>query len=191
MAVLIGNLLAAALPVASGCAGLRAPVPGPIVTSFAPVGRFAGHWGVDFAADPGTVVGAASAGVVTFAGSVAGRLSVTLSHGGGLRTSYSYLSSISVGVGDRVAERSAVGLSGPAHGTAVTHFSVRLGDQYQDPASWLECLRSPAAGLRLAPVFGWPVYPHASATRHTRRYIRSPSYGPSGCRRGGVPGARS
>ncbi len=92
MAVVLSLLLAASVSFSHVvCAALRPPVDGVIVRGFAPVGRFGGHWGVDFKADPGTPVTAAGGGVVTFAGSVAGRLSVTIAHGGGLRTSYSYL----------------------------------------------------------------------------------------------------
>ena len=54
----------------------------------------AGHRGVDFAAAPGTPVRAANDGVVSFAGSVAGTLHVTIAHAGDLRTSYSFLSSV-------------------------------------------------------------------------------------------------
>ena len=48
----------------------------------------AGHRGVDLAAAPGTVVLAAGAGVVSFAGYVAGVGVVAVVHPGGLRTTY-------------------------------------------------------------------------------------------------------
>ena len=69
---------------------------------FAPVGRYEGHWGLDLAARYGSPVRAAGAGIVTFAGSVAGMRSVTIDHGGGLRSSVSYLSEILVETGMRV-----------------------------------------------------------------------------------------
>ena len=56
----------------------------------------AGHRGVDFVAAPGTPVRAANAGVVAFAGNVAGTLHVVVSHAGGLRTSSSFLATITV-----------------------------------------------------------------------------------------------
>ena len=33
-----------------------APVRGPVVAGFAPVGSYGGHWGIDFGAVPGTPV---------------------------------------------------------------------------------------------------------------------------------------
>jgi hypothetical protein len=68
----------AAIPL---CAGLIRPVSGAVVAAFAPVGDYAGHWGVDLAAAPGTVVRAPGAGVVSFSGTVAGRRSVTIDLG--------------------------------------------------------------------------------------------------------------
>ncbi len=110
------SLLVASL--GAPCGFLVMPVQGPIVRDFAPVGRFAGHWGVDIAVAEGTVVGAPGPGVITFAGSVAGRLSVTVDHGGGIKTSVSYLGSIAVTYGVRVAARHVVGRSGVDHGAA-------------------------------------------------------------------------
>src|SRR3954447_17287967 len=71
--------------------GWLRPVDGAVVQPFdAPSSPYApGHRGVDFAAAPGTPVRAANDGVVSFAGSVAGTLHVTIAHDGGLRTSYS------------------------------------------------------------------------------------------------------
>ena len=88
-------LLASMLVPAAGCAGLIPP-DGPVVRRFAPIGSYGGHWGVDVAMAPGTPVPAMDAGIVTFAGSIAERRSVTLDHGGGLRTSYSYLTEVTV-----------------------------------------------------------------------------------------------
>jgi murein DD-endopeptidase MepM/ murein hydrolase activator NlpD len=133
------------------CPGLASPVDAEIVRPFAPVGRFGGHWGVDFGTTLGTPVGAADAGTVTFAGDVAGVLSVTVDHGGGLRTSYSYLSEISVGRGEGVAAGDTLGYSGLDHDLPAVHFSVRVGDLYRDPQPWLGCLRSPGPALALVP----------------------------------------
>ena len=52
---------------------------------------------------------------VTFAGAVAGTLHVTLAHGGGLRTSYSFLQSVAVRDGQDVARGDVVGTSGGAN----------------------------------------------------------------------------
>lgn len=171
------------------CPGLSPPVAGEIVRPFAPEGRYAGHWGVDFAADPGTPVSAGDAGIVTFAGEVAGVLSVTVDHGGGLRTSYSYLGEIAVKRGDRLDRGDPVGSSGTDHDVAAVHFSVRIGDVYQNPGDWLRCLGSPHRGLSLIPVP--TAYASPRATRHTRRYLRSTSSRSPVCGRGRIsrPGA--
>ncbi len=84
---------------------LQAPVPGSVVAPFAPAGRYEGHWGIDLAARYGSPVRASGSGVVTFAGSVAGMRSVTIDHGGGLRSSVSYLSEILVEAGTAVDGR--------------------------------------------------------------------------------------
>ena len=153
--MLIRAALLIALALSStSCPHLEEPVPGTIVRGFAPIGRYAGHWGVDFESEPGSSVAAAEAGTVTFAGEVAGIFSVTVHHGGGLRTSYSYLSEVGVVAGQQVARGDAVGTSGVDHGIAAVHFSVRIGDVYQDPENWFECFRSPAPALSLVPAPG-------------------------------------
>lgn len=153
MLVLLLALSLVAPPAASGtCPGLMGPVDAEIIRPFAPVGRFGGHWGVDFGTEPGTPVHAADAGTVSFAGEVAGVLSVTVDHGGGLRTSYSYLSEVTVARGQPVAAGATVGRSGVDHDLPAVHFSVRVGDVYRDPENWLGCLGSPAPALALVPV---------------------------------------
>ena len=183
-------LLANLLSMQFGCTTLMPPIDGAIVRPYAPVGLYGGHWGIDFGANPGTVVWSAGPGTVTFAGSVAGRLSVTVSHGGGLRTSYSYLDAIGVRLGSVVSQGEPVGLSGTAHGVPALHFSVRVGAEYRYPSSWFVCVPSPGSGLRLAPVFGRSVYPRKRATRHPRRNLRPPSHETSVRRRGGISGSR-
>lgn len=113
------------------------PVDGRVAQPFvAPRSRYgAGHRGVDFAASPGTPVRAANAGEVTFAGSVAGALHVVIAHGGGLRTSSSFLTTISVRRGQHVARGQVVGTAGAGTGehAGVLHFGLRIGDVYVDP----------------------------------------------------------
>jgi hypothetical protein len=48
----------------------------------------AGHRGVDLAAPPGSIVRAAGAGTIAFAGRIAGRGVVSVAHSNGLRTTY-------------------------------------------------------------------------------------------------------
>ena len=131
--------MAVLAPAPEICVGLAAPVDGPVVAGFAPIGRWAGHWGVDFGADPGTPVRAAGAGVVSFDGTVAGNRTVTIDHGGGLKTSYSYLETASAGPG-RVMAGSVIARSGRAHGSEALHFSVRVDGVYIDPMSVLGCI---------------------------------------------------
>lgn len=110
------------------------PADGPVVRGFAPEGLYGGHWGMDIAVAVGSPVRAAAGGVVTFSGQVAGRASITISHGGSVRTSYSYLSSRSVAQGQHVGAGEVIGRSGVDHGVEAVHFSLRLGDVYLDPA---------------------------------------------------------
>jgi hypothetical protein len=118
--------------------GWLRPVDGPVVRPFEqPTSVYGpGHRGVDFALPTGTPVRAANAGTVSFAGSVAGTLHVTVAHPGDLRTSYSFLSSVLVRAGQRVARGDVVGLSGGAgtdHDGSVLHLGLRIGDRYVDP----------------------------------------------------------
>lgn len=122
-----------------GCVGLAAPVPGGVLAGFSPLGQYAGHWGVDLAARPGDVVKAAGGGTVSFSGIVAGNRTVTVDHGGGLKTSYSYLSSQLVGAGQAVSRGQSLGTAGAAHGESGLHFSVRIAGAYVDPIPRLDC----------------------------------------------------
>jgi murein DD-endopeptidase MepM/ murein hydrolase activator NlpD len=113
------------------------PVDGPVVRPFvAPVSVYgAGHRGADLSVPLATPVHAAGAGRVVFAGAVAGSLHVVVLHPGGLRTSYSYLSAVSVHEGDDVTAGAIVGLSGtdPDDAGPALHFALRVGDTYVDP----------------------------------------------------------
>ncbi len=142
LVVLVGALLAgtagAARAAPDDTGGWMRPVDGPVVEPFdAPSSDYAaGHRGVDFAAAPGTPVRAANDGVVSFAGSVAGTLHVTIAHAGDLRTSYSFLSSVGVRIGQPVTRGDVVGLTGGVgtdHDGRVLHLGLRIGDRYVDP----------------------------------------------------------
>jgi murein DD-endopeptidase MepM/ murein hydrolase activator NlpD len=126
---------AAAAPPAPG-AWVK-PVSGQVSQPFvAPRSRYgAGHRGVDFAVPTGTPVRAANAGEVTFAGSVAGSLHVVIAHGRGLRTSSSFLATITVRRGEHVARGQVVGTAGAGTGehAGVLHFGLRFGEVYVDP----------------------------------------------------------
>jgi murein DD-endopeptidase MepM/ murein hydrolase activator NlpD len=96
-----------------------------------------GHRGVDIAAPEGSLVHASSAGRVSFAGSVAGNRSVTIEHGDGIRTSYSFLAAIAVKTNDQVEQGDEVGTVGAGHPNQGlpphVHLSARRGELYFDP----------------------------------------------------------
>jgi murein DD-endopeptidase MepM/ murein hydrolase activator NlpD len=153
-------LLTITLLTAPTCAGLQAPVHGAIVEPFAPIGRYAGHWGVDFAVAPATVVAAADDGIVTFVGVVVGNRTVTIDHGG-VKSSYSFLTRTLVSHGDRVVRGQPIGLSGHHGGRHALHFSTRIGGGYVDPEPLLACRADPGPGLWLR-----ETYPPADAGNH-------------------------
>lgn len=141
-----------AAPAGSSCVGLGHPVPAPIVRGFAPAGAYAGHWGVDYQVAVGTGVRAAGDGTVTFAGVVAGNSTVTIDHGGGLKTSYSYLAERAVGRGQWVRRGATIGRSGIHGELELLHVSVRVDGGYVDPAGYLGCHAAPPGpALRLVP----------------------------------------
>ena len=126
------------------------PVDGPIVDHFRPPACTwcAGNRGIDYAVAPGTSARASAAGVVTFAGSVGFDLFVVVAHADGLRTTYAFLASVGVSVGDRVAQGQVVGTTGDR-----LHFGVRRGDDYLDPERLLAGL---VVRSRLVPTDGSP-----------------------------------
>lgn len=68
-----------------------------------------GHRGVDLAAAPGTPIRASAAGTVRFAGTVAGTPTVSVDHGGGLRTTYEPVIA-QVRTGDQVSRGTILGV---------------------------------------------------------------------------------
>ncbi|MGY1812173.1 M23 family metallopeptidase [Blastococcus sp. SYSU D00820] len=137
----------AAAPVA---ALWTSPLPGaPVTRPFeAPPSPYAaGHRGVDLAASPGAPVRAAGAGVVAFAGMVAGRPVVSIDHADGLRTTYEPVTP-SVGAGRTVARGDPIGVLARGHlecpVDACLHWGLRRGEVYLDP---LALLRPPRVRL--------------------------------------------
>jgi hypothetical protein len=88
----------------------------------------AGNRGIDYRTTPGQPVFAAADGVVTFAGNIGTTKHVVVLHADGIRTSYSFLSGISVRRGQHVAAGDQVGSAGDD-----LHFGARAGDAYLDP----------------------------------------------------------
>jgi murein DD-endopeptidase MepM/ murein hydrolase activator NlpD len=114
----------------------------------------AGHRGVDLTAPAGSRVLSPGPGVVTFAGQVARRGVVVVTHPDGLRSSLEPVAA-SVPVGAAVTAGTAIGVveSGPAGGSggggggttpnhcapsSCVHWGVRRGERYIDPLSLLD-----------------------------------------------------
>ena len=111
---------------------LTPPVDAPVLDPFRlPAGPYGpGNRGIEYDTEPGEIVLAAAGGVVIFAGAVAGTLHVTVDHGGGLLSSYSFLDRVLARVGDIVARGDRVGVA-----RSTFHFGVRVDGRYVDPAS--------------------------------------------------------
>jgi hypothetical protein len=122
----------------------RPPVTGVVVDPFrAPATPYGpGNRGLDYAVAPLAPVRAAADGEVIFAGAVAGTLHVTIRRADGLRSSYSFLASVSVATGQVVRAGDEIGRS-----TEVFHFGVRdPAGTYLDPAALFA-----ATGAHLVP----------------------------------------
>ncbi|MET0800746.1 MAG: M23 family metallopeptidase [Actinomycetota bacterium] len=146
-----------AMPAPAGAAGTWGwPVTGPVIRGFdPPASPFgSGHRGIDIATPVGSEVVASADGVVAFAGPVGGHLFLTIVHGGGLESTYSWLSSLMVRRGDPVASGQPIALTGPGHAGGPMpslHLGVRLDDAYVDPLDYLSAL-DVSALIRLAPL---------------------------------------
>ena len=118
------------------------PIVGPVIRGFDPPDSpfGSGHRGIDIAAPVGTPVRAATTGTVTFAGPVGGRLFVTVDHGAGLESTYSFLDSVAVRRGDVVSQGQVIARSGTGHAGDIVpglHFGVKLSETYVDPLEYL------------------------------------------------------
>jgi murein DD-endopeptidase MepM/ murein hydrolase activator NlpD len=141
LALSIVLLLAAPAP-ARAAGDWTWPVDGPVIRGFDPPDTpfGSGHRGIDIAAPIGTPVRAAAAGVVTFAGPVGGRLFVTIDHGGGLESRYSFLDELVARRNETVARGQVIARSGTGHAGDVVpslHLAVLLDDVYVDPLGYL------------------------------------------------------
>jgi hypothetical protein len=107
---------------------------------------------------------------------VGGSLFISIDHEDGVRTTYSWLSGISVSEGDAVLREQPIGQTGQGHPGSITphlHFGARVGDTYIDPMLLLEP-GGVAGRIHLAPLTegrpaspGWPI-PPASPGRAPR-----------------------
>ncbi|MEU7420977.1 M23 family metallopeptidase [Streptomyces antibioticus] len=119
-----------------------------------------GHRGVDLAAPPGAPVRAVAAGVVSYAGRVAGRgvISVTLT-GTNLRTTYEPVRQ-SVTKGTEVTAGQVVGTVEPTGSHCTTpclHWGLRHDRTYVDPLSLFPPWLLRKGPSRLLPVLGVPL----------------------------------
>ncbi len=136
----------AAEPAALVAVGYSPPVrPLTVLTPFSPpLDRYgAGHLGVDLAASQGAPVAAADAGVVSFAGLVAGRGVVVIVHADGIRTEYEPVA-WTVSRGTTVARGQLIGTVSGGHASCAPnsclHWGARRGEEYLDPLSLLRRL---------------------------------------------------
>jgi murein DD-endopeptidase MepM/ murein hydrolase activator NlpD len=122
--------------------GFVAPLRGELVVldRFRPPDRpwLPGHRGVDLDAAPGDQVLAAGAGIVLWAGDLAGRGVISVLHGDGRRTTYEPVTAL-VGVGDEVRSGTALGVlaAGVSHCGGIPsclHWGLVTADEgYADP----------------------------------------------------------
>ncbi len=164
---------------------LVAPVQGTVTAGFEPSGQYGGHWGIDYSMDRGAPVHAPAAGVVTFAGSVAGMKTVTIQPMIGVKVSLSFLDEIDVRVGARVGLGQRIGRAGIERGRSGVHMSLRINGRYVDPERHLSC-RSPDVSRALRLITPPQPYPRRRAHRHSRRDLRSDPHRSSPCGRGGA-----
>ncbi len=134
----------------------------------------AGHRGVDLQADLGDDVVAAGAGQVTYAGLLAGRGVVAVTHPNGLRTTYEPVTP-SVRVGQKVDRGALLGTVATGHlacgGPTCLHWGLRRGETYLDPLALLD-----PRPLRLLPLR--PGLPGGSAGRAAPRAVAQASAAP-------------
>jgi murein DD-endopeptidase MepM/ murein hydrolase activator NlpD len=116
--------------------------PASVLTPFRPppTPYSAGHRGVDLAAESGAPVLGAAAGLVSFAGSVAGRGVIVLQHPDGLSTEYEPVST-TVTAGQLVRAGQRIGRVQGQHvacaPASCLHWGARRGGHYLDPMSLL------------------------------------------------------
>ena len=98
----------------------------------------AGHRGIDLAAASGDTVIAPAAGVIRFAGPVAGRGVVSIDHGGGVLSAIEPVGA-AIAAGTAVAPGDVLGTvaSGGHCDGACVHFGVRVDGEYVSPFLFL------------------------------------------------------
>lgn len=124
---------------AASAAGFVWPVHGTLTSGFGwRWGRM--HEGIDLAVASGTPVVASAAGTVIVAGWLGGYGNlVVVDHGNGVSTAYGHNTSVTVGVGQSVAQGQLIAYSGSTgHSTGPhVHFEVRINGSPVDPMGYL------------------------------------------------------
>jgi murein DD-endopeptidase MepM/ murein hydrolase activator NlpD len=124
---------------AASAAGFVWPVHGALTSGYGwRWGRM--HEGIDLAVSSGTPVVSAAAGTVIVAGWMGGYGNlVVVDHGGGIATAYGHNTSVTVGVGQQVAQGQLIAYSGnTGHSTGPhVHFEVRVNGAAVDPLGYL------------------------------------------------------
>ena len=98
------------------------------------------HEGIDLAVSSGTPVVASAAGTVIVAGWMGGYGNlVVIDHGGGISTAYAHNTSVTVGVGQQVAQGQLIAYSGNTGNSTGphVHFEVRVNGGVADPLGYL------------------------------------------------------
>lgn len=151
MLTIVVALVVLGAPAPSAGAGASCwppPVDGVVIDPFRepPCSWCAGNRGLEYRTDPGAVVRAATAGTVTFAGTVAGTTYVVVGAVDGRRLTYGRLADRTVATGDRVGTGTVLG-----HAAGELFFGMRVGGRYVDPAPHLGRL---VGRPRLIPIDG-------------------------------------
>ncbi len=136
VALLVATVIAGLAPPASAAVVTYAPpVAGTVTDPFRPptTAYGSGNRGLTYKTAVGSPVRASAPGRVTFAGQVGGALHVVVQHADGVRTSYSFLRSVTPRVGAVVKQGDIIGTT-----ASTFHFGARIGDAYIDPAILLQ-----------------------------------------------------
>ncbi len=107
----------------------------PFITPTTPYGS--GHRGIDIRAPAGSVVRAPADGTVYFAGFVVDRPVLSISHSGGVLSSFEPVAA-SVSAGDHVRRGQVIGVLLAGHcSSSCLHLGARVGGQYVNPLLFL------------------------------------------------------
>lgn len=161
--MLVATLMAGTLCTlarAQTAGGFRWPVDGPVLRGFQkPTGPYGegGHQGLDIGCEPGTAVRSSEGGVVAWVGEVPRGKFVSVSHQGGVRTTYLDLGTVHVSQGDTVGKGQVIGTLGGRRDDSSAephlHFSAYRNGTPVDPRILLDEL-SEESFIRLCPVEG-------------------------------------